>query len=419
MEIIVQHGNQDDNTNAHIHRTRRQKIFLILMLGALNTVTPFSIDMYLPGFQQIADELHTTTASVALSVSSYFLGFSLGQIIYGPLLDRFGRKRPLYVGLSLYVVATFACITSHSITALLVFRFIQALGGCVSSVAAMAMVSDFFPAKESTRIISLLVLILGVSPLLAPTAGGFIVAAWGWHWVFVLLAIIVLLMLIVTIFFLPEGHQPDATVDLRPTPIINNFKQILFTPQFYIFSLAGSFSFSGLFVYVAGSPAIFMDGFHLSAKLYGGVFALLSVGFIGGSQLNHFLTKNYSNEQILYTTLIVQLTTAIVYFVGVKNQWYELPGNIICLFVLLLCVGLTYPNAAAVALQPFTKNAGTASALLGFIQIGIGGVISSGVGMMGSKGSLSTSFIMMASAAVAFIILLTGKRKAVQQTPAL
>jgi MFS transporter, DHA1 family, multidrug resistance protein len=141
---------------------------------------------------------------------------------------------------------------------------------------------------------------------------------------------------------------------------------------------------------------------------------LLSVGFIGGSQLNHFLTKNYSNEQILTATLIVQVTTAIIYFVGVKNQWYALPGNIIFLFVLLLCVGLTYPNAAAVALHPFTKNAGRASALLGFIQIGIGGVISSGVGMMGNKGSLSTSFIMMASAAVAFIILLAGKRKKVQ-----
>lgn len=414
MEIITQQSNS--SSTAHINRSKKQKFFLILMLGALNTITPVSIDMYLPGFPQIARDLQTTTASVALSVSSYFLGFSLGQIIYGPLLDRFGRKRPLYIGLSLYVLATVACITSHSITALLAYRFIQALGGCVSSVAAMAMVSDFFPAKESTRIISLLVLILGVSPLLAPTAGGFIVAAWGWHWVFVSLAIIVLLMLIVTIFFLPEGHKPDSSIDLRPAPIINSFKKVLLTPQFYIFSLAGTFSFAGLFAYVAGSPAIFMDGFHLTAKGYGGIFALLSVGFIGGSQLNHLLTRRHSNVQILNATLIVQVITGIIYFVGVTNNWYYLTGNIICLFILLMCAGLTYPNAAAVALQPFSKNAGTASALLGFIQIGIGGIISSGVGMMGNKGSLSTSFIMMAAATVGLIILLMGRRKAVPKT---
>jgi MFS transporter, DHA1 family, multidrug resistance protein len=391
-------------------RTRRQNFFLILMLGALNTITPFSIDMYLPGFPEIARDLHTTIGKVALSVSVYFLGFAAGQILYGPLLDRFGRKRPLYAGLSLYIVASAGCIAFHSISTLLIFRFVQALTGCVASVAAMAMVRDFFPVHKSARIISFLVLILGASPLLAPSIGSFIVTTMGWQWVFGLLALIVLIVLLLTVLFLPEGHAPDTSVSLKPAPIIKGFKEIIGEPQFYVFALAGSFSFAGLFVYVAGSPAIFMEDFHVSATMYGGIFAFLSVGFIGGSQLNHILTRRYSNEAIFKTALITQSVAALVFFIGAWLSWYGLAGNIACLFVILLCTGLTYPNAAAIAMSPFSKNAGSASALLGFVQMSIGALISSGTGILDFKGSLPTAITMTIASATGLIILLAGKR---------
>ena len=397
------------------HRNKRENFLLILLIGALNAITPFSIDMYLPAFPKIAADLHTTISNVALSVSTYFLGFSLGQILYGPLLDRFGRKRPLYFGLVVYIIATLACANVSSIEQFLVIRFIQALGGCVASVAAMAMVRDFFLADESVRVISFLMLILGASPLLAPTIGGFIVSALGWHFVFVLLASMVFIMLLLTIFFLPEGHQPDTNISLKPSPIINGFKDILMEPKFYVFALAGTFSFSGLFVYVAGSPAIFMDGFHMSAKLYGGIFALLSIGFIGGSQLNHILTRKFTNEKIFKTTLIFQVILSVFFLAGVFNDFYGMYVVIIFLFFLLMCSGITYPNAASIALSPFSKNAGTASALLGFIQIGIGGIISSGIGFLTFKGTLSTSVIMAITAFIALIILLTGERKAAKK----
>ncbi len=390
-------------------RTKQQTFFLILMLGALNTITPFSIDMYLPGFPEIAHDLNTSIGNVALSVSTYFLGFALGQIVYGPLLDRFGRKRPLYVGLTLYILASFGCISFPSISGLLLLRFIQALTGCVASVAAMAMVRDFFPVKESAKIISLLVLILGASPLLAPTIGSFVITSLGWHWVFVLLALIVLIILVLIIFFLPEGHQPDKTMSLKPEPIIKGFKEVLVKQQFYVYSLAGTFSFAGLFAYVAGSPAIFMGEFHLTAKVYGAIFAFLSVGFIGGSQLNHYLLRKWSNQQIFKTTVIIQVCAAFVYFIGSYNHWFDIAGNIACLFIVLSCAGLTYPNAAAIALAPFSKNAGTASALLGFIQIGIGGLISSGSGLLPFSGDLSTAITMAVSSAIALcILLITG-----------
>ena len=338
------------------HRSRQQNFFLILMLGALNTITPFSIDMYLPAFPKIASDFNTSIQNVALSVSTYFLGFAIGQILYGPLLDRFGRKKPLYIGLILYVIATLCCGASNSIHSLWILRFVQALGGCVGSVAAMAMVRDFFPPQKSASIISLLVLVLSVSPLLAPTVGSFVVIQFGWHYVFILLAIITAIILITIISFLPEGMHPDTTLSLKPKPIINGFKEILFTPQFYIFSLAGTFAFAGLFVYVAGSPAIFMDEFHLSAKAYGGIFALLSVGMIGGSQLNHLLTKKYSNDKIVKVIWIAQAILSVIYFAGVFLNLFGLIANLICLFLILICVGIGYPNAAALALAPFEKK---------------------------------------------------------------
>jgi len=391
-----------------ITRTKQQNFFLILMLGALNTITPFSIDMYLPGFPQIAADLHSTIGKVALSVSTYFLGFAAGQLLYGPLLDRFGRKRPLYIGLALYIVASFGCIAAESINGFLLFRFFQALTGCVAAVAAMAMVRDFFPVKESAKIISLLVLILGVSPLLAPTVGGFIITSFGWHWVFVILAAIVFIILVIIFFFLPEGHAPDSSISLKPAPIINGFKEVIQKRQFYIYALAGTFSFAGLFVYVAGSPAIFMDEFHVSAKAYGGIFALLSVGFIGGSQLNHLLSRRFSSAEIFKTALYVQVTAAVIFFAIANYGSGSLPATLACLFVVLSCAGLTYPNAAAIALAPFSHNAGTASALLGFVQLGFGGLISSGAGLLPFKGSLSTAITMLASAGIALIIVLLG-----------
>jgi DHA1 family bicyclomycin/chloramphenicol resistance-like MFS transporter len=397
-----------------ISRSRTEDFFLLLMIGVLNTITPFSIDMYLPAFPQIASDLHTTVGEVALSVSTYFLGFAVGQLLYGPLLDRYGRKPPLYAGLSLYILATACCALAPGIEMLWVLRFMQALSGCVASVAAMAMVRDFYPVHKSAQIISLLILILGLSPLLAPSVGSFIIAAYNWHFVFAMLAGIAFIMLLLSIFVLPEGHIPDKSISLKPRHILTGFKNILFTPQFYVFTVSGSISFSGLFVYVAGSPALFMDYFHLSGKVYGGIFAMLSVGFIGGSQLNHILVNRYGNLRIFKTTLVFQVIAGALFLLCSLQAWCSLWMVLVFLFVFLACAGISFPNAAAVALAPFAKNAGSASALLGFIQIGIGGCISSAVGLVHLKGSL-TMAVVMAVASVTGLIILSASKVHVKQ----
>jgi DHA1 family bicyclomycin/chloramphenicol resistance-like MFS transporter len=384
---------------------------IILILGALSTITPFTIDMYLPAFSQIASDFGTTPARISLSVTSYFIGVALGQMIYGPLLDRYGRKRPLYVGLTLYMIASLGCMQSQSIEALVVLRFIQALGGCVAWVAALAMVRDFFPVEQSAKIFSLLILVIGLSPLLAPTIGGFITTGLGWQWVFLFLAILTFVILIVAALFLPEGHAPDPGVSLKPGPMMQTFWSVLRHPQFFTYSLAGAFSFSSLFIYVAGSPVIFMEIFHVSPQVYGGIFAILSVGFIGGSQLNIYINRFYKSEQIFGVALIVLVTTSVVFLFGALNNWYGLVETIILFFVALTCLGLTNPNATALSLAPFTKNVGSASALLGFLQIGIAGLASGGVGLFNTTNSVPVALIMTITSTIALFVLIAGKRK--------
>ena len=391
--------------------SRPSNLVLILILGSLTTVSPFSIDMYLPAFSQIADALGTTAAEVSLSLASYFIGVAVGQIFYGPLLDRYGRKRPVYGGLSLYILASIGCLLAQSVESLILWRFAQGLGGCVAAVASMAMVRDLFPVQESAKVFSLMMLILGVSPLLAPTLGGFVTTWLGWQWVFITLAVIVATILIVAATLLPESHAPDPTVSLRPLPILKSFLEVLRVPQFHTYALAGSFSFSGLLVYIAGSPIIFMDVFGMSAQAYGVVFAILSVGFIGGNQLNMLLLRRFSGAQIFRYALICQAVIVVGFLIGTLLGLYGLIATVLFFFGYLACLGLTFPNASAIALGPFTRNGGTAAALIGFLQVGIGSLASAGVGLFNAKDSKAVVIILTGTVLTGLAILLLGKHR--------
>lgn len=393
---------QDSNVS------KKNNFFLILILGTLTALSPFSIDMYLPAFPQIAQDFGTTVTTIALSISSYFVGISFGQLFYGPLLDRFGRKPPLYVGLVIYAIASFGCLLADSANLLIGLRFLQAVGGCAASVAAMSIVRDLFSVKESSKVLSLLILVLGVSPLIAPTAGSYVALYFGWHAIFIILALISLAMLLTVFFFLKESHKPDHSVSLRLKPILKKYLEILIVPQFYIHVLAGAFAFSGLFVYVASSPMIFMNIFKVSAQNYGWIFAGLSVGFIGFSQLNIFLLKKYQNHQIFKGALIFQALSALVFLLGTYAGIYGIIGTITHIFMLLACAGLTNPNAASLGLAPFSKNTGSAAALMGFLQMGIGAIVSSMVGLLSGTEMLPLVAIFAISSATALIILTMG-----------
>ncbi|HTI09960.1 MAG TPA: multidrug effflux MFS transporter [Puia sp.] len=397
--------------NASVQKKQSSIIFI---LGLLTALGPFSIDMYLPGFRDIADNLHTTVATVSLSLSSYFIGISAGQLLYGPLLDRYGRKKPLYAGLLVYILSSASCLVVHDINALIVLRFVQAVGSCAAAVGSMAMVRDLFGAKDSARVFSLLLLVVGASPMIAPTAGGYVISLFGWRAVFVILTIMGILVLLLSIFCLPESYQPDQGFSLKPGPIVQNFWAVLQDRQFLVYALTGSLAFAGLFAYVSGSPIVFMDIYHVDKKVYGWIFAFLSVAFIGLSQFNTLLLKKYNSEQIARVALTGQVVVSVIFLTGSIAGWYALPQTIFFIFLFLGCLGFVNPNALALALAPFAKNAGSASALMGALQMGTGALASIGVSVFSNGTATPMIAIMGATSIAAILILLAGRRKSVR-----
>ncbi|MBX3723536.1 MAG: multidrug effflux MFS transporter [Turneriella sp.] len=384
---------------------------IIWILGALATLSPLAIDLYLPAFPELARDFKTTQAQLALSVTGYFIGMALGQILYGPFLDRFGRKPSLYAGLFLFILSSLGCIFAPGLDILIVLRFFQALGGSVAWVAAVAMVRDFFPVSESARVFSLLVLILGVSPLLGPTVGGFIAAAWGWRSVFFALTAIAVFILFLLRFYLPEGQKADVSVSLRLGPIFRTFSQILKEPAFYTYAFSSAFSFATLFIYVAASPTVFMEFYGLSPKSYSLAFALLSIGFISSSQLNVLLSQRVKSAAIFRIALFAQITASAIFFCVALMGWLNLYATFALLFICLASIGFNNPNATALALAPFTRNMGSASALLGFIQIGVAGFFSAGIGLFTTKGVTAMAGLIALTAVLAGAVLLMGRSR--------
>lgn len=391
--------------------TRKKYLSLILILGTLTALGPFSIDMYLPGFPAIAQDLRSTVAEVSLSLSSFFVGISVGQLLYGPLLDRFGRKKPLYVGLVVYIASSVACAFANSIDALIYLRFLQAVGSCAAAVASVAMVRDLFPVEDNAKVFSLLMLVVGVSPMVAPTVGGYVTAGFGWESVFLILAAMALAILVAVVLGLPESRQGDPDMSLKPGPILANFKSVLQEPLFYTYALSGAVAFAGLLAYVSGSPMVFMEIYQVNEKQYGWIFAFLSVGFIGASQVNRVLLRRYRSDQIIYVALFFQVSTSLVFALCTALDILGLFQTIGFIFVYLCSLGLTFPNASALALASFYKNAGSASALLGAAQMGIGALATVALSLFPHPSALPMTTIIATSSVLGLMILLAGRKR--------
>jgi len=389
---------------------KKDRFFIIVLLGLLSALGPFSIDMYLPGFPAIAADLGTTVAKVGLSLSSFFIGISAGQFLYGPLLDRYGRKRPLYLGIFVYLLASVSCALVHSVEGLIVLRLFQALGACAGLVASRAMVRDLFDVKENARVFSLLMLVVGVSPIIAPTLGGYVTVAFSWKYIFYILAAIATLVLIAVHFALPETRKPDPGHSLRPGPIVASFLHVFKDPQFYTYALTGATASAGLYAYIAGSPFVFMKLFHVTEKQYGWIFALVAMGLIGSSQLNSVLLRTYKSEQIIKWALLCQSLTGILLFGGSLLGWLELFSTIFLIFLFLCCQGCVFPNSSALSLAPFSRNAGTASALLGGIQMSVGALVAALVSLLNDHTALPMTGMMAFCAVTSFSVLLLGRR---------
>ncbi len=273
------------------------------------------------------------------------------------------------------------------------------------------MVRDLFPVKDSAKVFALLMLVVGVSPMLAPTAGSYVTILFGWHAIFIALIVLGLINLLASMLWLPEKYQPDPSISLLPAPIIKTFLSVIAEPYFYTYALTGAMAFSGLFAYVAGSPVVFMDVFKVSTELYGWIFAILSVGLITASQVNSLLVKRYKSERIVLVALSFQLVLTLCFCAGTYLNLLNLYETIGLLFLFLCCLGFINPNTSALSLSPFRKNAGSASALMGAIQMGVGALASSILSMVETRSAFPMVAVMAGSSVIAMGILLYGRMK--------
>jgi DHA1 family bicyclomycin/chloramphenicol resistance-like MFS transporter len=388
--------------------TRKQQFILILILGALSTISPFSIDMYLPGFPAIAADLKTTIPMVQLSLTSYFIGIAAGQLLYGPLLDRYGRKIPLYAGLFVYIVASVACAYTSSANALIGMRFLQAVGGCAGMVAAQTLVRDLFPVEKTAQAFSSMTLVVAISPMIAPTVGGYVTASFGWHAVFLILAVLTAAIVASVYFVLPPGRRANPSLSLWPKAVLQNFYHVLRQRQFLLYTIAGGIATAAPFAYIAGSADVFMNIYHVSEKEYGWIFAIVAFVIIGSTQLNHVLLKKFTSQQIIRTALIYQTCIGVVLITAAWFNWFNKVELIIFIALFLAGHGLTNPNATALSLAPFSKLTGSAASLSGSFRMAMGGFASGLVSAFHNGTAIPMIAVMVFCIVAGLILLMAG-----------
>ncbi len=356
-------------------RNKKRERIILLVLGTLIALGPFSIDMYLPSFESIAKEFSITKAEVGFSLTSYFIGIGLGQLIYGPIMDKFGRKKPLLIGLIIYVISAISCFYSPNLEWLVISRFFLALGASAGMVAAKAVVRDVFPTNEVARAISFLMLIMGGAPIIAPTIGGIVISYFTWHAIFVILACFAVLMFISVFKFLPESIDPDKSVELKFKKITSKYYGILTDKIFLTFSLAGSFTIGALFSYISNAPTMFMENYNLSETQFGWLFGLNAAGLIAGSQLNRVVLKKYTTFRV---TLFISVVLVVIGLLFTLNAFFSSNFylTLSLLFSMLFLLGFQNPNTTALSLYPFSKRAGRASALVGSMKMILGALAS-------------------------------------------
>ena len=375
---------------------------LILLLGSLTAIAPMSIDMYLPAFPTLEQAFATDAAAVQRTLSVFFLGLSLGQLAYGPMSDRFGRRLPLLVGLGLYTLASLGCALSTSIGMLTAWRGLQALGGCAGVVMARAVVRDVFGPREAARVLSSLMLVMGVAPILAPLVGGWVLAHAGWRALFAILVVFGTSCWVAVLRGLPDTAPEARAATLTLGSAMAAFGRVSRHPRFRRFALAQALSQCVLFAYIAGAPFLYMQVLELSPSGFAAMFGLNSLGLIGASQLNRALLRREEAGVILWRALLAQFGAACA-FVGVV--WTGATGLITLaapILVMVLLLGFVLPNTTALALAPFDRDAGSASALLGALQYGTSGLATLAVSAAfdGTLRPMATAIVIFLAAAL-------------------
>ena len=391
--------------------TRRRHAQLIIVLGSLIALGPLTIDMYLPAFPQLADDLNASTSAVQLTLTGMLGGLAVGQLVIGPLSDAFGRRRPLLLGLTAHLFASLVCAIAPSIAVLSVVRVAQGLSGAAISVVALATVRDLFSGSGMARTMSRLMLVIGLAPILAPSLGGLILQVTDWRGIFVVLGAAALVLVGVAFLGLEESLPPERRRSPRVGATLRTYRSLLADRTFVALVLIAGLMFSSLFVYVAGASFVLQNGYGLDERSFGLVFGANSLALTVFSQLNPTLIRRFGPVNVLTLAIGLSIVAAAAVVLAGATGLGGLVGILVPLMLVLGAAGLAMPNTPALALTRHGEAAGTASAMLGFSQFGIGAAVAPLVGLFGGTSAVPMGAMMLLVTILAAALMLGVVRR--------
>ncbi|WP_235939703.1 multidrug effflux MFS transporter [Occultella kanbiaonis] len=385
---------------------RRAPVKLILLLGAMSALGALTTDMYLPSLPEVVTDLAAGTASVQFTITATLIGGALGQLLIGPLSDRYGRRLPVLVGLVVHVVASLLCLLVADVAPLIVLRTIQGMGNAAAGVVAVAVIRDRLSGAEASAVLSRLMLVIGIAPLLAPTIGGIIASIWDWKMVFAALALYGVILFFIVARFLPES-LPKELRSTSTRAVMGSYGVLLKDRQFVALALLPGLGMAALFAYVSGSPFVIREGYGLSEHQFSLLFAVNGIGLVLGAQVNAALVRRFAPIRIMRLALPIATFFAVVLLVVGVTGFGGLVGLCIPLWLMLAVNSLVPPNASALALTRHGERAGAAAAMIGCAQSGVAGLVAPLVGMLGGTAA-AMSIVIVAAMLASLAVLAFG-----------
>jgi DHA1 family bicyclomycin/chloramphenicol resistance-like MFS transporter len=375
--------------------TKINNFTLTIVLGFITAFSPLSIDMYLSSLPTLEKYFSVGANTIQLTLASFFIGFSAGQLFYGPISDKYGRKTPLYFGISLFMGASIGCAMSSSIEWMIFFRFLQALGACSGGVIARAVVRDVYLPQDAAKIYSYLMLVTGLAPMLAPVVGGYILTHLGWKAIFLTLAFTGLVSVVLVKLWLVDSSIKNSEKSLAPKEVMAEYLHLLKHKHFMAHAALIGFATAGMFAYIASSPFVFMNFFGLSVTRYGWLFGANALSFVISAQINARLVKKVNPSTLIWVSLVFMTIFGTAMFMSAVFGIGGFYAITLPLLGVMSCIGFIMPNANAVAMAPFSSNAGSASALLGTIQFSMAAISAISLGAIKEAALVSMSGVIM------------------------
>ncbi|MFI5615291.1 multidrug effflux MFS transporter [Amycolatopsis sp. NPDC051903] len=382
---------------------------LVLVLGALVALGPLSIDMYLPALPRIAQDLVTSESTIQLTLTGTVLGLGLGQLLVGPLSDAVGRRIPLVTGTLIHVAASLLCLVAPNVELLTAARVLQGLGASAGAVLALAVVRDLYTDRGAAKLLSRLILVMGVSPVLAPTIGSALLNWTEWRGVFVALAVIGAASALAAALLLPETLPKARRQPWQAKATLSSYRGLLTDRSFVGLVIVAGLAMAGLFAFVSGGSFVFQQQFGLDQQQFGLMFGASAIWLIAATQVNARLMNRYEPAQVLRVASVAAAVSAAILVLTAVTGFGGMFGVAVPVWVVLFFAGLILPNAPAVALDAHGDNAGTAASLLGAVQFGIGAAISPVVGFLGNNAA-AMAIVMFGGLALAGVVLWTVAR---------